>query len=171
MKNSSNKVAILLTIVIVSLMLSGGFAIYLILMDNLNENLSGSNVTGDQMFGAEQDGYYDLNNINNMIVEVPKANAGGPEMEEKTITNKDEIKSILANIDSAVLVKKIADGVGFTGNTTITINYNGDPSTKIILLNNGNIAMNLAVGAGENGYAEYSINNKKLEEELINKYQ
>lgn len=168
-KNNNNKVVISLIIILVCLMLSGGFAIYSMLSDDPKTNLGENNFSENQLSGNKQ--YYDLNNIKNVVIEVPKAYADGPEMEEKTITNKDEIKSVLTNIDSAVLVKKIDDGVGFTGNTTITINYNGDPSTKIILLNNGNIAMNLAVGAGENGYAEYSINNKKLEEELINKYQ
>lgn len=169
--NKSNKVIISLVIIIICLILSGGFVIYSILDDTPKENLGGANISDDQMSGTGQEKYYNLNNINNIIVEVPKVNSDGPEMENKTITNKDEIKSILANIDGAVFVKKIADGVGFTGNTSITINYNGDPSTKIILLNSGNMAMNLAIGAGESGYAEYSINNKKFEEELINKYQ
>lgn len=168
-KNSSNKVSILLTIVIVCLILGGCFVVYSLLKDNLNKN----NISDNQMSGVKQDVYYDLNNINNVKVWVPKANADGPDMEIKEITNKEEIKSILINIDSAVFVKKIklSDGVGNVDDTAITINYNDDPSTEIIILDNGNIAMNLAVGAGESGYAEYSINNKKLEEELINKYQ
>ena len=72
-------------------------------------------------------------------------------------------------MDDAKQIGKIS-AVGFSNNVSITVNYNGDPSAKLILLDNGNVAINYSVGAGETEYAEYSINNKKLAKELTDKY-
>ena len=114
---------------------------------------------------------YDSNSIINIVVSVPILGSNDPEMNSVTIEDKEEIKEILLNVDDKEEVGKVPDEIGFISNVTITINYEGDPSTKIIILSNGNVAINSAVGAGETGYGEYKIENKNLASELTNKYQ
>lgn len=92
-------------------------------------------------------------------------------MKSTIITNKEEIKNILLNVDNAIEFGENSIGIGFEQNITIKINYGSDPATKIIILDNGNVAINFAEGAGETGYAEYVIENKNLATELTNKYQ
>ena len=114
---------------------------------------------------------YNINDIKNIEVIVPVLGSSDPEMDSITIENKEEIKEILLNIDDYEEVGKVPEGIGFVSNVVININYEGDPSTNIIILDNGNIAINSAVGVGETGYAEYKIENKNLASELTNKYQ
>ncbi len=115
---------------------------------------------------------YDINSIKNIEVRVPELGVSDPEVTSVIIDNKEEIKEILLNVDKKEEVGKVPYGIGFTSNNvTITINHEGDPSTNIIILNNGNVAINPAVGAAESGYAEYKIENKNLATELTNKYQ
>ena len=92
-------------------------------------------------------------------------------MDTITIDNKEEMKQILLSIDDYEEIGKIPEGIGFESNIAITINYEGDPSTSIIILDNGNLVINFAVGVGETGPAEYKIENKNLASELTNKYQ
>ena len=75
------------------------------------------------------------------------------------------------NVDNAREVGKVPQGIGFEFSSSIKINYEGDPSTVIVLLSNGNLAINFAYGVGETGFGEYEINNKNFEVELIDKYQ
>lgn len=114
---------------------------------------------------------YNIDEIKNLEIRVPVKDASEPEMKKVTITDKEEITSILLNVDDTKEIGKVPEGIGFMFNVVITINYNGDPSTDIVLLDNGNIAINKAVGVGETGYTEHEIQNKTLASELINKYQ
>lgn len=114
---------------------------------------------------------YDINSIKNVEVSVPVLGASDPEMRTTTIDNKEEIKEILLNVDKKEEINNFSNEIGFIDNVTITINYEGDPSTEIIILDNGNLAINSAVGVGETGYVEYKIENKDLALELTNKYQ
>lgn len=114
---------------------------------------------------------YDINSIKNVEVSVLVLGASDPEMRTTTIDNKEEIKEILLNVDKKEEINNFSNEIGFIDNVTITINYEGDPSTEIIILDNGNLAINSAVGVGETGYVEYKIENKDLALELTNKYQ
>jgi len=114
---------------------------------------------------------YDINAIKNIQIAVPVKNAEDPEKKNVTLTDKEEIKSILLNVDNVKEIGALPSGIGFVSNVVITINYDEDPSTTIIILDNGNIAINKAVGVGETGYAEFEIQNKSLATELTNKYQ
>lgn len=114
---------------------------------------------------------FDLNSIKNIIIHIPKLESSDLEMDTITIDNKEEMKQILLSIDDYEEIGKIPEGIGFESNIAITINYEGDPSTSIIILDNGNLVINFAVGVGETGPAEYKIENKNLASELTNKYQ
>lgn len=172
-KKSNNKLVIFLLIIIILLLVGGGFLFYQTLSDKPNSNLGGSENNNQHLSGEENNNKlnnYDLDNIKNVVVEVPILNSQDPEMKKVTITNKDEINNLLLNVDNATEVGKMPEGIGFINNVTISVNYNADPSAKIIILGNGNVAINYSLGAGETGYAEYSIENKKLASELTNKY-
>jgi predicted RND superfamily exporter protein len=163
-----NKVIILVVICVICLVSVGVFIFRSTADNEFVDSKVETEVNDNQQ--PTSNNYYDLDNIKNVVVAVAKANVTEPEMIETTVTNKDEIKNILSNIDSAVFVEAITGPFGYMTNTTITINYNNDPSTKIIILANGNIAMDRSVGAGDGGYAQYSLSNKEFESELFNKY-
>lgn len=145
--------------------------------NNLKVNCLGKETTSEMILSNEvvnnpiQLKNYDINNIKNIEVRVPIKNATDPEMKQITITDKEEIKSILLSVDDIKEVGKVPEGIGFMFNVTIKVNYNGDPSTNIVILDNGNIAINKAVGVGETGYGEYEISNKSLATQLTDKYQ
>lgn len=172
MDNKNNKLVSLIVIIIICLILSGLFVLYKVLSDVPISNVGGTENNNQQLSGDNNNELknYSLTDIKNVVVMVPLKNTQDPEMKSVVLTNNVEIKKILLNVDAAVYVGKISQEIGFINNVTIEVNYNSDPSVKIIILNSGNLAINYGVGAGESGYAEYSITNKKLAAELTEKY-
>lgn len=134
------------------------------------EDNSNNTDSGDVSNNSIQLKNYNIDEIKNIEVSVPVKNTTDPEMKKVIMSDKEEIKSILLNVDDIKEVGKVPEGIGFAFNVTIRINYDGDPSTAIIILDNGNIAINKAVGVGETGYVEYEINNKNLATQLTDKY-
>ena len=174
-----NVIIIILSILVLGL---GGYLVYDKVVDKKIENPTIENNVqdnndknvvnnGDVSNKPIQLKNYDVSIIKNIEVRVPVKNLTDPETRNVTITDKEQIKSILINVDDVKEVGKVPEGIGFMFNVEITINYYGDPSTNIIILDNGNVAINKAVGVGETSYAEYEISNKNLAVELTNKYQ
>ena len=148
------------------------------IVDNSKPNVEVNNSVADEdnTITGENNDVQNLNNYNidlikNIEINVPTKNSSDPEFKTVTLTDKEEIKHILLNVDAAKEIGKVAEGIGFGFSVNIKINYEGDPSTVIVFLSNGNLAINFAEGVGETGYAEYEINNKNFQTELINKYQ
>ena len=173
MKNKRNWLFIVFIVVIAILCLVIGWLLGSKFSTVENEGLGDSNNNIEENNSIEniQLKNYDVNIIKNIEVRVPVKDSTDPEMRNVTITSKEQIKSILTNVDDAKEVGKVPEGIGFMFNVVITINYDGDPSTNIIILDNGNIAINKAVGVGETSYAEYEISNKNLAVEITDKYQ
>ena len=172
-KKKETKLIIILIIIIICLSVGGSFVLYKVLSSGKTTNIGETNNNNQQLDSNLNNPIthnYNTDQIKNVEVEVPVKNASDPEMKKVTITNKNEIADILSNVTNLELVGKMP-AVGFLTNVTITVNYKGDPSAKIIILDNGNVAINFGVGAGESGYAEYKITNKNLSNELTNKYQ
>ena len=136
--------------------------------EDVSNNGEGSNNNAGESTQLKN---YDINQIKNIEISIPEKNAPDLGKTDITITNKEEIKKLLLNVDEPKEKGAVPVGIGFESNVIISINYHGDPSTLIILLENGNIVMNKAVGAGETGYWEYEISNKNLTNELRNKYE
>lgn len=176
-----NVVIIILSMLVLGL---GGYLVYDKVIDKKIENPTienNDNVQDNNDKNAVNNGEvsnkpiqlknYDVNIIKNIEVRVPVKNSTDPETRNVTITDKEQIKSILINVDDVKDVGKVPEGIDFMFNVEITVNYDGDPSTNIIILDNGNVAINKAVGVGETSYVEYEISNKNLAVELTNKYQ
>lgn len=113
---------------------------------------------------------YTLENISNIVINKLCDNCIDPEFDVVTISNQNDIKYILKQLDDATLISTISDEFGFEFLFNIEITYNEDPSTVVIFLDNGNVAINYSVGVGETGYGEYKLSNTNLKNELIEKY-
>ena len=87
-----------------------------------------------------------------------------------SISNEKEIKEILSNLDKKEKVEKITDGIGFISEVSMTIKYEKKPSTVIVFMDNGNLAINFESETENSGYTEYKIENKNLVSELTDKY-
>ena len=126
-----------------------------IIEKNQNENLQLTN--------------YDLEAVSKIILRNICTDCTEPDYVIVEITDKGEIKSILSKLDKVKLINKM-DSVGLNNLFNIEIEYNGDPSTKIFFLDNGNLAINYSVGVGETSYAQYTIEYSNLKDELISTY-
>lgn len=113
---------------------------------------------------------YELENISNIVINKPCSNCAEPDYDTIVINNGEDIKQILKSIDDAVSIGTLEEGIGLENLFNIEVNYNGDPTTSIIFMDNGNVAINYAVGAGESNYGEYKVSNPNLKKELIEKY-
>ena len=143
--------------------------------ENKIENEVENNVNSDNTFSNEVTDLnklnnYNINNIKNIEVDIPIKSYDGPEKKKITIDNKNEIEEILLNIDNTKEIGAVPE-IGFESNVTITINYNEEPSTLVVIFGNGNVGIDTAVGTAQSEFIEYEIDNKNLSSELISKYE
>ena len=140
-----------------------------------NENLENSdnnqNINADLENDSIELKSYNVDEIKNIEISMPVKDSPDLEMKVVIIENKKEMEEILLNVDEPKEKEPVPYGMGFESNTVITVNYDGDPSTVIIILGNGDVVINNAVGVGETGYTKYEISNKNFEKELLDKYQ
>lgn len=179
MENKKNTLVIILVIVIAILCLVIGWLLGSKFADKesemLNNNIQQEEVKNENVTTDLEENNteiklnnYDVSKIQNIEVEIPVKVSTDPEMKKVIINNKEEIKQILLNVDEKKEIGKVPEGISFMFNVKITINYDSDPSVVIIILDNGNVAINQALGVGETSYVEYEIQNKSLATELIN---
>ena len=114
---------------------------------------------------------YVIENIQSLELELHIENSSGPEMKKVTITDKEEIKEILLNVDNATDIGPVPEGIGYVPDVSITVNYNNEPSTNIDVLGNGNLIIYYSGDVGEIENREYEISNKSLAQQLTSKYQ
>lgn len=119
---------------------------------------------------------FNYEEVTSIILEVPCADCGDPVMNEVVLTDREEIKYILSNLDKAEFVAEwpAETGVGSVGAMTIEVVYSEgqDPATSVVFLNTeGGVAINYSVGVAETNWAEYKIANVNFKQELLDKYQ
>lgn len=184
MENKKNILIIILVIIIAILCVIIGWILGSKYANLENESLgdSNNNINDNTSINSEnndtqlENNYvelknYNVNEIKSIEVNMPVKDSPDLEMKSVLIEDKEEMKKVLLNVDEAKEIGQIPYGIGFESNITITVNYDADPSTVIIILDNGDIVINQALGAGETGYAKYEISNKNFATELISKYQ
>lgn len=181
MKKNASKIAIIILSIIVVVL--AGYIIWdkFISFDNgsinnkdsqsnIEENIESVTENKDNTSEDVKFENYNLSNIRDIVITTAVEENGNPVEKKHTITDIKEVMEIIKVLDQAEYVNTIPEGIGFIYPTSIEVNHKEDPSVDIIFMSNGNVAINYAVGSAETGYAEYTLNNKNFEVEIINKY-